>query len=974
MAFLIVAGMIIAVIVLWTRVDKIERRMLILLDRYEALERKMSNSMPSVDRDDIGIAYKRPQPPPDKTSEPTPGTKTTRPATVPNTQPKVKVKEAVALDMPPVKKRPAPKPQKPQKPGFNFEDLFGRRLPIWFGGLTLAVAGILIVKYAIDSGLITPAVRILTGLVFGGALIAGAEVTYRLKSKVQDARVYQSLSGAGISTLYASILFAGNLYGLISPTFTFIALGLITAGALGLSFRFGAPSAVLGLIGGLATPALVQSNASSIPLLSAYLGLLSAGLMVVARRQNWSWLGISTLVGGFGWAAYILTRMVDIAFSTSDIWSIGLLVLALGIAFPFLSKDENQQSAIRFFSALGAMVQIAVIVALGGFELMTWGLYGLISIALLWLSFKDDRLAWLPLFNIGTAGLLLTLWPDPQATTFFFITGVGAVIHALPALYRLWKGQQQTFSTYMVMTVSLGSVAVSLLKFYPSNALSDDSFALMTAAAALLSVTAAFLGWRHETGRLRLTTTAAVLTLGVGAFTVSAWALPVWGTAIALALLALGSWSKIKPLQNIALAFQAIAASLLAVDAIVAQEMLAIFAYPHQAETGTGVIRYGTIALASGIFAWALRQRSLAYMPRISSVIFSYAALAFILPQSALILLTAISIVFFAYAQRQWGTKIFKAPLLTGVGIGALWAVSPAFNWVSATYLSLLGDPVFANALPDADTALLQIGLFATALLGSAFFMPKQNGYLNKAFIIAGGALMLSTVHILYKGLFSITDINSFIAYGLGERAIWMGALAALAATAIAFSKRKSQLAIVGNGLAIASLGYGLWYSLFLHNPLWSAQNVGEWPLSNMLLPLYALPSAIIWAYRKNAPRASSIAQMVLILGFAFSSLHQVFTGTLLNQPITGSAEHLALSVLAILLAIGFLLAGVKAKARDWRIASLVIMLSAVGKVFLYDAAGLDGLLRIGSFVALGFSLIGIGWLYSRQLKRDEAK
>jgi uncharacterized membrane protein len=48
------------------------------------------------------------------------------------------------------------------------------------------------------------------------------------------------------------------------------------------------------------------------------------------------------------------------------------------------------------------------------------------------------------------------------------------------------------------------------------------------------------------------------------------------------------------------------------------------------------------------------------------------------------------------------------------------------------------------------------------------------------------------------------------------------------------------------------------------------------------------------------------------------------------------------------------------------RIASLVLMLGAVAKVFLLDASGLEGLMRIASFVALGLSLIGVGWLYSR--------
>ncbi|MCB2068052.1 MAG: DUF2339 domain-containing protein, partial [Erythrobacter sp.] len=55
--------------------------------------------------------------------------------------------------------------------------------------------------------------------------------------------------------------------------------------------------------------------------------------------------------------------------------------------------------------------------------------------------------------------------------------------------------------------------------------------------------------------------------------------------------------------------------------------------------------------------------------------------------------------------------------------------------------------------------------------------------------------------------------------------------------------------------------------------------------------------------------------------------------------------------------------------SQSWRIGSLVLMLLAVLKVFLVDAAGLEGLLRVASFLALGLSLIGIGWIYARQLR-----
>jgi uncharacterized membrane protein len=107
---------------------------------------------------------------------------------------------------------------------------------------------------------------------------------------------------------------------------------------------------------------------------------------------------------------------------------------------------------------------------------------------------------------------------------------------------------------------------------------------------------------------------------------------------------------------------------------------------------------------------------------------------------------------------------------------------------------------------------------------------------------------------------------------------------------------------------------------------------------------------------------------MLLVALLAFSLLRQAAEGSILSRPGLSPGEDIARSILAVLLAIGFLLWGIRKAARDWRIASLVLMLAAVAKVFLLDASGLEGLMRIASFVALGFSLIGIGWLYSRSL------
>jgi uncharacterized membrane protein len=193
------------------------------------------------------------------------------------------------------------------------------------------------------------------------------------------------------------------------------------------------------------------------------------------------------------------------------------------------------------------------------------------------------------------------------------------------------------------------------------------------------------------------------------------------------------------------------------------------------------------------------------------------------------------------------------------------------------------------------------------------------------------------------------------------ERTLWEMALAA--AVVMAWSLRKSHIALL---LGAAALAHFVWFTMLVHNPFWYVQDVGPW-----LAPAYATAFFLVWGAARLFPplgRPRDWAMMALIALFAFSELRQVAHGAMPLRLGVDAREDIARSVLAILLAIGFLRFGIARAARDWRIASLGLMLVAVGKVFLFDAAGLDGLLRIASFAALGLSLIGVGWLYSRYL------
>jgi len=67
-----------------------------------------------------------------------------------------------------------------------------------------------------------------------------------------------------------------------------------------------------------------------------------------------------------------------------------------------------------------------------------------------------------------------------------------------------------------------------------------------------------------------------------------------------------------------------------------------------------------------------------------------------------------------------------------------------------------------------------------------------------------------------------------------------------------------------------------------------------------------------------------------------------------------------------LVLGIALLIIGLMRQKVGLRYGSIAIMVIAVFKVFLIDASKLTGLLRVISFLGLGMSLLGLGYLYQR--------
>src|SRR5207249_3792948 len=252
------------------------------------------------------------KPPPRPAPGPTPAIPPVPPTVIPpaGQRPAPIEQRPSTIDQRPARndQRPTTDAARPLAPPFDWENLIGVKLFSGMAGVARVLAAVFFLRYSIEHGWLQPPVRVVIGVVVAIALLGICELRAAQRYPVTA----NALDAAAIAILFATFYAAHALWQLIPAIVTFMLLAVVTALAVLLSIRRGSMFiAVLGLLGGFATPALLSTGENRPIPLFTYLLLLNIGLAWVAHKKRWPLLTLLsvafTTIYQWGWVVSFLT-------------------------------------------------------------------------------------------------------------------------------------------------------------------------------------------------------------------------------------------------------------------------------------------------------------------------------------------------------------------------------------------------------------------------------------------------------------------------------------------------------------------------------------------------------------------------------------------------------------------------------------------------------------------------------------------
>ena len=207
----------------------------------------------------------------------------------------------------------------------------------------------------------------------------------------------------------------------------------------------------------------------------------------------------------------------------------------------------------------------------------------------------------------------------------------------------------------------------------------------------------------------------------------------------------------------------------------------------------------------------------------------------------------------------------------------------------------------------------------------------------------------------------------------------WLGAVYGLVYRQTLFSSVVSRW---GARVLLCGASLALVFGCFLTlNPFFNHIALDGGVVLNSLLLAYLVPCLLLGFIAQKLAQLGleklrlAVGGMALacILAYFTLELKVLFEGMLVSADFVSEAESYAISLCWLVMAVAFFIAGIRWQRVSLRYGGVVVMALALLKTFGYDFWKLGGLWQIASVMGIGLSLVGVGWLYARFMRGQEA-
>lgn len=759
---------------------------------------------------------------------------------------------------------------------------------IALAALSLALGGVFMVQYGVENGLLTPIWRVVGALALGALMIAAGEVIRRRygdEGTASTAALPSVFAGAGLVTLFAAVLAARLLYGLVSPETTLAGLVLVSILAVALGWLYGSVLNAVGIIGATAAPFLVGGQSESGWLFFYYFAFIAIAGLAVDSVKRWAWVSAVVLIATASAATLLYVATGGLIHYTA-----------------FL--------AVSWLASVIIPVQSFVPTHAGQTVLAT--LAGLRPRA----DFPTRVVAAMTLF-VSAAGLYLSL-EAPSATeanvAFLLVALIlGATLtwmHRAEALKDIPLLPAAAFLAVLVLQpVEYGPLFAQFLAMREAATTPATSF---IALALVLSAVASVMAFWRMTRSADDARAALGFALGAATF------------APASAFIFQFLWSPAAAFGDYLWSLHILAIA--AVMAVLTDRTL------RSDDTNQRQLRAALFAIAA-LSALAL-------------------ALFVVLAQTALTLALGVVVILTIWLDRRFDLALIGIFTKVALAIIAFRLIaSPGFFWAVRGTTSWL--------------AVIEAygGTLALLYLGWRLSVPRARQSVQAAIETTTWTIAAVFACALLQRL--VPDEPGLLA---AVMAIAMLAqISRLPTTGRWLRLFRAALAVLFGLVAIALIAVPLTVTnpvLFRFNPVTGPAIFDSLALS--YLPLAAVLAVGAWKIGNLGQRLriAFICVSGLLAGFYVAcEIRRFWRGNDLSVPGVTQPELYSYTIALVIVCAVLLLISFSRRSHALRKVAMAATGLTIAKVFLVDISGLEGLLRVVSFIGLGLALAGLGWL-----------